>query len=108
MSAVEVTAELWERAFQLSYFILRDRSRARECVAKAVEKLAAQRTREKRRSYWRARKQELTIRRISRPAEDTLQWLIFLESEGFEKEQESQGTAAEADMIVRYIKHLAQ
>ena len=107
MSA-EVNTRLWERAFQLSYFILLDRSRARECVARAVEKLAAQRTREKRRSYWRARKQELTIRRISRPAEDTLQWLVFLESEGFEKEQESQGAPAEADLIVRYIKHLAQ
>ncbi len=107
MSA-EVNSRLWERAFQLSYFILRDRNAARECVASAVEKLAAQRTREKRRSYWRARKQELTIRRISRPAEDTLQWLVFLESERLEREQESQGTPPEADLVVRYIKHLAQ
>ena len=84
MSAAEVSTRVWERAFQLSYFILMDRSRARECVARAVEKLAAQRTREKRRAYWRVHKQELTIRRISRPAEDTLQWLIFLESDGFE------------------------
>jgi len=108
MSAAEVSTRLWERAFRLSYFILRDRSRAHECVARAAEKLAAQRTRERRRSYWRARKQELTIRRISRPAEDSLQWLVFLEAEAFEKEQESHGTAAEEDMIVRYIKHLAQ
>jgi hypothetical protein len=108
MSAAEVNTRLWERAFQLSYFILRDRSRARECVTRAVEKLSVQRTREKRRSYWRARKQELTIRRISRPAEDTLQWLVFLESEGFEKELESQAAPAEADLMVRYIKHLAQ
>ncbi|MBV8805591.1 MAG: hypothetical protein JO042_11095 [Sinobacteraceae bacterium] len=108
MSAVEVTEELWERAFQLSYFILRDRPRARECVARAVEKLAAQRSREKRRTYWRTRKKELTIRRISRPAQDTLQWLVFLESEACEKEQELQGQPTEADMVVRYVKHLAQ
>jgi hypothetical protein len=98
----------WERGFQLSYFVLLDRATARECVARAIEKLAAQRTREKRRTYWRGRKKELTIRRISRPAEDTLQWLICLESEACEKEQESQGRPTEADMVVRYVKHLAQ
>ena len=108
MSAAEVSERLWERAFQLSYFILMDRSVARECVARAIEKLAAQRSREKRRAYWRGRKKELTIRRISRPTEDTLQWLICLESEVCEKEQELQGQPTEADMVVRYVKHLAQ
>jgi len=103
-----VSEMLWERGFQLSYFVLLDRATARECVARAIEKLAAQRTREKRRSYWRGRKKELTIRRISRPAEDTLQWLICLESEACEKQQELQGRPTEADMVVRYVKHLAQ
>ena len=103
-----VSEILWERGFQLSYFVLLDRARARECVARAIEKLAAQRTREKRRSYWRGRKKELTIRRISRPTEDTLQWLICLESEACEKEQEVQGRPTETDMVVRYVKHLAQ
>jgi hypothetical protein len=103
-----VSEKLWERAFQLSYFVLLDRSQARECVARALEKLAVQQSREKRRTYWRGRKSQLTIRRISRPTEDTLQWLICLESEICEKEQESQGRATEADMVVRYIKHLAQ
>lgn len=108
MCAVEVSERLWQRAFQLSYFVLRDRSSARECLARALEKLAAQRSRERRRAYWRGRKKELTIRRISRPAEDTLQWLVCLESEAWEKEQESQGQPTEADMVVRYVKHLAQ
>ena len=108
MSAVEVSERLWERAFQLSYFVLRNRSSARECLARALEKLAAQRSREKRRIYWRGRKKELTIRRISRPPEDTLQWLVCLESEVWEKKQESQGQPTEADMVVRYVKHLAQ
>ena len=108
MAAAVVSEKLWERAFQLSYFVLRDRDSARECLARAVEKLAAQRSREKRRAYWRGRKKDLTIRRISRPAEDTLQWLICLESEICEKEQETQGLPTEADMVVRYVKHLAQ
>jgi hypothetical protein len=108
VAAAAVNEKLWERAFQLSYFVLRDRERARECLARALEKLAAQQSREKRRAYWRGRKQELTIRRISRPAEDTLQWLICLESEACEKEQETQGSPTEADMVVRYVKHLAQ
>jgi hypothetical protein len=103
-----VSEGLWEQAFQLSYFILLDRSRARECVARAIEKLAAQQSRERRRGYWRGRKRDLTIRRIIRPAEDTLQWLIYLESETGEKEQEVQGQPTEADMVVRYVKHLAQ
>jgi hypothetical protein len=103
-----VSERLWERAFQLAYFILKDRSGARECVARAIEKLAAQRSREKRRTYWRGRKKELTIRRISRPTEDTLQWLICLESEVWEKEQELRGQPTEADMVVRYVKYLAQ
>lgn len=108
MSAAEVSERLWERAFQLSYFILMDRAGARECVARAIEKLAVQQTREKRRAYWRGRKKELTIRRISRPKDDTLQWLICLESEFCEKEQELRGQPTEADMVVRYVKHLAQ
>jgi hypothetical protein len=106
--AADVSERLWERAFQLSYFILKDRSGACESVARAIEKLAAQQTREKRRTYWRGRKKELTIRRISRPTEDTLQWLICLESEVCEKDQELRGQPTEADMVVRYVKHLAQ
>jgi len=108
VNAVRVSHQLQERAFQLSYFVLMDRSRARECLARALEKLAVQRSREKRRAYWRGRKKDLTIRRISRPAEDTLQWLVCLEAEVWEKEQESQGGPTEADMVVRYVKHLAQ
>jgi hypothetical protein len=108
VNASDISERLWERAFQLSYFILMDRTGARECVARANEKLTAQQSREKRRAYWRGRKKELTIRRISRPAQDTLQWLICLESEVCEKEQELHGQPTEADMVVRYVKHLAQ
>ena len=108
MSAVEVDPRLWERAFQLSYFVLMDRAKARESLARALEKLSAQQSREKRRSYWRGRNRQLTIRRITRPKQDALQWLICLESEAFEREHEAQGQPTEADMVVRYIKHLAQ
>jgi hypothetical protein len=108
VSGAELSERLWEQAFQLSYFVLMDRARARECVARALEKLAAQRSREKRRVYWRSRKKQLTIRRISRPTDDALQWLICLEAEVCEKEQELEGLPTEADMVVRYVKHLAQ
>jgi hypothetical protein len=108
VSARERNEGLWERAFQLGYFILMDRSMARECVARAIEKLAAHRSREKRRAYWRGRKQGLMIRRISRPLQDTLQWLVCLESEACERQQELQGQLTETDMVVRYVKHLAQ
>jgi hypothetical protein len=108
VSAAEVDPRLWERAFQLSYFVLMDRAKARESVARALEKLSAQQSREKRRRYWRGRKRQLTIRKITRPRQDVLQWLIYLESEAFEREHESQGHPTEADMVVRYVKHLAQ
>ena len=108
MNAGEANEDLWERAFQLSYFILTDRSMARECLARALEKLATQRSREKRRAYWRGRKAGLMIRRISRPVDDTLQWLVCLESEACEKWQEQAGQPTEIDMVVRYVKHLAQ
>ena len=108
MSAGAVSEGLWERAFQLAYFVVRDRSSAHEIVARAVEKLEAQRSREKRRSYWRRRSKQLKIRRISRSAEDMLQWLVCLESEACEKEQEAQQQPTEADMVIRYVKHLAQ
>jgi hypothetical protein len=100
--------EHWEKAFQLAFFIICDRSKAYRITRQAVDKLGAQRSREKRRSYWRGRDKKLKIRRISRPEVDILQWLVYLESEVFEKEQEGNGLQTEIDLVVRYIKHLVQ
>lgn len=98
----------WERAFQLAFFIIPDRPSALEIAGNAIEKLGSQRSRERRRIYWRGRNKKLRIRRISRPDEDTLQWLIYLESETHEKTQEQCDEQTEVDMVIRYVKHLVQ
>lgn len=100
--------DLWEKAFQLAYFIVGDRTSAYQIAETAVEKLDAQSCREKRRFYWRFRKISLKTRRITRTEEDRLQWLIYLESEQYEKEQERNDHQSETDMVIRYIKHLVQ
>src|ERR1035438_3620616 len=100
--------ELWEKAFQLAFFIVPDRASAYQIAGRAVEKLGLQRSREKRRAYWRIRNAKLRIRRISRPDADALQWLVYLESEECEKEQERNGQQTEVDLVIRYIKHLVQ
>jgi hypothetical protein len=99
---------LWEKAFQLAYFIVADRASAYQIAGAAVEKLDAQRCREKRRFYWRFRKTRLRTRRITRTDEDRLQWLVYVESEHYEKEQERNDHQSETDMVIRYIKHLVQ
>lgn len=100
--------DLWERAFQLAFFIIPDRASAYQIAARAIEKLGLQRSREKRRAYWRGRNTKLRIRRISRPDPDTLQWLVYLESEECEREQERNNQQTEMDLVIRYIKHLVQ
>lgn len=100
--------DLWQRAFQLAFFIVPDRRSAYEIAGRAVEKLGAQRSRERRRSYWRGRNLKLRIRRISRPDADALQWLVYLESEECERERERNGQHNEADLVIGYVKHLVQ
>ncbi len=100
--------DLWEKAFQLAFFIVPDRASAYQIAARAIEKLGLQRSREKRRVYWRGRDAKLKIRRISRPDSDTLQWLVYLESEESEKEQERNNRHTETDLVIRYIKYLVQ
>jgi len=98
----------WEHAFQLAFFIIPDRATAFEVTGRAIEKLGSQRSRERRRIYWRGRNKKVRIRRISRPDEDTLQWLIYLESEAYEKKQEQCDDVTEIEMVIRYVKHLVQ
>ena len=99
---------LWEKVFQLAFFIVPDRALAQEIAGRAIEKLGAQRSRERRRIYWRIRNVKLRIRRITRTDEDALQWLVYLEAEAFEKEQEQGDRQTEVDMVIRYVKHLVQ
>lgn len=98
----------WERAFHLAFFIIPDRTSALEVLKSAIEKLGSQRSRERRRTYWRGRNRKLRIRRISRPGGDTLQWLIYLESGAYEKKQEESQEPTKVDLVIRYAKHLVQ
>lgn len=102
------SGDMWEDAFRLAFFIVPDRASACGIVGKAMEKLKVQRSREKRRVYWRGRNTGLKTRKISRSEEDTLQWLVYLESEAYEREQENSNRQTETDMVIRYIKHLVQ
>jgi len=100
--------DLMEKGFQLACFIVRDRVEAIRILGNAMSKLSVQRSREKKRAYWRRQNLKHKITRIVRDDRDALQWLIYFESEQYEKQQEQLGVQTTRDMIIRYIKHLAQ
>ena len=100
--------DLMEKGFQLAFFILQDRSAAIRVVMNALHKLAVQHSREQKRVYWRDKHLKGKITRIARQNNDALQWLIYFESEGHEKQQEQSGERTLDVMIIRYIKHLLQ
>jgi phenylpyruvate tautomerase PptA (4-oxalocrotonate tautomerase family) len=100
--------ESFEKGFELAYFITQDRTSAVETMAGALDKLAVQCRRERRRFYWRYNHACQPIRRMSHHELDALQWLILLESEPCERAQELSGDHSQRDMVVRYIKHLVQ
>ena len=102
------TEDLLEKGFQLAYFIVRNRAEAIQILSNAMSKLGVQRSREKKRAYWRHKNLKRKITRIVRDDRDALQWLIYFESEQYEKQQEQAGVQTTRDMIVRYIKHLTQ
>jgi hypothetical protein len=105
---LEVREDLLEKGFQLAYFIFPNRPAAIQILSGALNKLKAQRGRENRRAYWRDKYLKRGITRISRDEQDALQWLIFFESDSFEKEQESTGVQTEPEMAIRYIKSLVR
>jgi hypothetical protein len=100
--------DILERGFQLAYFIFPSRPHAVLILSDAVNKLKAQYGRESRRSYWRDKYLKRGITRITREEGDMLQWLIFYESDRFEKEQEAARQAKLKDMVLRYIKSLVR
>ncbi|OAI57760.1 hypothetical protein AYO50_00005 [Acidobacteria bacterium SCGC AG-212-P17] len=100
--------DLLEKGFQLAYFILPGRSLAIRILTGALNKLKAQRERENRRTYWRDKYLKRGITRITREEGDTLQWLIFYESDRYEIEQEESRAVTLKDMVVRYIKSLVR
>ena len=98
--------ELLERAFQLAHFIVRNRPAAIEIVDRARKRLTTVQSREMRRIYWRTGSLKQRFRRITRDEQDTLQWLIYLESEKYERLQEQQVRLSHRCLGVRYVKSI--
>jgi hypothetical protein len=100
--------DILERGFQLAYFIFPIRPQAVLILSGAVNKLKTQHGRESRRTYWRDKYLKRGITRITREESDMLQWLIFYESDQFERAQEATHRATLKDMVIRYIKSLVR
>ena len=100
--------ELLEKGFRLAYFIIPHRAAAIQILSDARSKLGSQRSREKKRVYWRDKHLKGKITRMAREDDDLLQWLIYFESEGYERQHEQFTQPLMEDMVVRYVKHLIQ
>jgi hypothetical protein len=100
--------ELMSKGFQLAYFVVPHRSLAIQVLSDARSKLGVQRSREKKRVYWRDKYLKGKITRMAREDSDLLQWLIYFESEKYERQQEQTDSPRAEDMVVRYIKHLIE
>jgi hypothetical protein len=100
--------DLLERGFQLAFFIIPKRTVALHILSSAQSKLKVQRSREKKRAYWRDKNLKRRVTRVIRDKDDALQWLIYLEAEEHEKRQEQAGEQTARDMVVRYVKCLVQ
>lgn len=100
--------DLLNKGFQLAFFMVPNRVIALEILSNAMSKLRVQRSRERKRVYWRDKYLKRRITRIARDEEDALQWLLYVEAENYEKRQEEAGLQTVRDMVVRYIKHLVQ
>jgi len=100
--------ELLSNGFHLAYFIIPHRSLAIQILSDARSKLCVQRSRERKRTYWRDKYLKRKITRMAREDSDLLQWLIYFESEKYERQQEGTNPPPAEDMAVRYVKHLVE
>src|SRR5215831_5055265 len=107
-SIAGISPGLLNRGFQVAHFLLRDRTLAIEVLKAAINKTRAQRGRETKRNYWRARFLKRRITRTTRTEEDIFQWLICMESMRYEQQQEESGNVSTRDWIIRYVKTLIQ
>src|SRR5258708_29782080 len=97
-----------EKGFRLAHFIVPDRPTAIAILVRAMNKLETQRGQESKRNYWRDKYLKRWITRVTRDDGDTLQWLIYFESDYYEKQQEESGEPTTKDMVVRFIKNLVR
>jgi len=101
----ELSTESLEKGFQLAYFLFPDYATAIDILSGALEKLEVKCQRQRKRLFWRDKHPAQPVRRMTRKDSDMLQWLILLQAEGYETEQERAGSPSTKDMIVRYIKY---
>ncbi len=115
------TDELANRAFELAYFLHRERKTATEITTRALNKLQLAATAQGKRLYYR-----LTGRADARKARSKvslgqphlLQRLVYVESEEYERWKEAAAHGSEAhagmtpartaDLVVYFIKHLVR
>ncbi len=100
--------DLLRKGFHLAHFIVSDRAAALRIVSDATSKLEVYRSQERKRIYWRHKYLKRKITRVIRQDHDMLQWLIYFEAEKHEKQHEQAGLSTMDDLVIRYIKHLAQ
>lgn len=102
-------SEDWlERGFQLACFLVDDRQAAILVLTRAMNKLKTQCKGERKKNYWRDKYLKRRITRIAKGDCDTLQWLIYFESDHLEQEEERSHGCTHRDLVVRYIKCLVQ
>lgn len=105
---MDKTQDLLRKGFYLAHFIIPDRPTAIRILSDATSKLEVHRSQEKKRIYWRHKYLKRKITRVIRQDNDMLQWLIYLEAEKHERQQEQSSRSTADDLVIRYIKHLAQ
>jgi hypothetical protein len=100
--------DLLRKGFHLAHFIVPERATAIRIVCDATSKLEIHRDQEKKRMYWRHKYLKRKITRVIRQDSDMLQWLVYFEAEKHEKQHEQARLSTMHDLVIRYIKHLAQ
>jgi len=119
MSSLSRIDELVNRAFQLAYFIHRDKTRALRIATDALTKLEVACTAQDKRLYYNPTGRSLGDEpriskyrtKISMSELHLLERLVYAESEPYERhdEQSDGGNLLdEEDMIIRFIKHLVR
>jgi hypothetical protein len=99
-------SEAVEKAFRLAHFIHHDRCLAVHITAGALSRLEASVARQRKRRYYLPVRKART--KVSLDELQELQWLVFFESETWEKLQEQSDCASlcDADWVIRFVKHL--
>jgi hypothetical protein len=105
--------DLLETAFELAYFIHRDRRTAADISLAAMQKLEVAAVAQLRRLYYKGRGEGSGRPGRFKPSwadRHLLQRLVYFESEKWERLQEERdpGSVTEEDYLLRFVKHLSQ